>query len=396
MNAAHITGGPGKITHLGITPASGDISISLDAQPQAIATVQHGAQAAFFQGLGVYTLTFTPVAALASLADWFNFIGALNLGAAITPKMLEVSAINTTTEVLTVSSTSTLTTADAVHVAWGDGTPPSLSSGSLSPTTVYYVRVIDSTTCTLHASASDATNNTSPIGFSAWTEDCPFYITRDLPTVVHFADGRKLTFHNTAIVALPVITGSASNLHFEGNVVIQAFCKTGAEPDDANSTFTSARAAYSAPSTVAATRLTSPMTCTWGSGVFASMMSETPWKITIAPQLADITNNVQGLASKRLTGVNITVTGKPQNLKVSDIETALDLQGTNGGAGSIMTPTQMVLTGTAGASTFSFTIDKMILPQAQLMASLTQQRVGELTWQSSGLSSAAFFTIATS
>ena len=396
MNSAHITGGPGKITHLGITPASGDISVSLDAQPQAIATTQHGAQAAFFQGLGAYTITFSPVASLASLSDWFNFIGALNLGGSITPKMLEVSDINTTTEVLTVGSTSLLTTADAVHVAWGDGTPPSLSSGSLSPTTVYYVRVIDGTTVTLHATSADATNNTSPIGFSAWTEDCPFYITRDIPSVVHFADGRKLTFHNTAIVALPVITGSAGNLHFEGNVVIQAFCKTGAEPDDANSTFTSARAAYSAPSTIAATRLTSPMTCTWGSAPWAAMTSETPWKITIAPQLADIVNNVQGLASKRLTGVNITVAGKPQNLKVSDIETALDLQGANGGAGSIMTPTQMVLAGTAGAATWSITIDKMILPKAELMASLTQQRVGELTWQSSGLTGGAFFTIATS
>lgn len=388
MNTHSIPRGPGKVSFNGVTVASGDITALFSCEAKAVATVQGGPESGHYQGGGLFTISFTPISTLAAVTSLYNLIGRLKLGEAVTPLRADVSAVNATTNVLTFATAHGLATGAAVRVAWGDGAAPTLTTGTLSASTVYYVRSLSSTTLSLHDTSAHATANTDAVDWAAWTSgtDTPFFVTYDCPAVLHFADGTRFTFRNAGVVALPTIKGSATEMHLDGTLTLRAFAKLDAETDDANAFYTRDRAAYSAPDSVAATRLTTPLTATWDAmgTAFAAMQSETPWEIAIVPQLADIGSSIVGVASQHLTGLKITVKGKPQGLKTSDLESIL-LQGVGGGVGAPLQSEEMELTAAAGGAAFTITIADMVLDKRTLMASVSQQRVGELVWESSAL-----------
>ena len=372
----HIPRGSGKLTFLGVTPATGDISILMDGEAKAVPTSQYGALSAHYQGGATFTITCPPVANIAELLPLYAHIGAVQLGQALAPHRLTVSALNLGTEVITTAVAHGLTTADAVHVARGDGLWPVLSAGTLSEGTIYYARALTTTTLSLHTSGADATANTNPLNFTAWLESThgPFYICRDLPCVVHFADGGVFTFGNVAIESLPVIECAGTSLTVSGNLVLRAFLGTGKSSADSDGYYVKTRAAYTPPDNVSAVTLTSPATGAWGT--WTGMTSETSWKITIAPTLTDIVTSQHGVVSKLLTGVTVTITGKPQNITTADLETALAIRG-GSGVGGIMGGDEFIITGSDG---LIFTVADMMLDKGTVMASLTQQRIGELTW----------------
>jgi len=286
-----------------------------------------------------------------------------------------------------------LTTADPVKLARGDGDWPELSSGSLSASTTYYVRVITTTTVSLHPTANDATNNTNAVNFTTWTEatHAPFYLCRDLPCVVHFADGTRYTFANVGIESLPTIVGAASEVHLDGNLVLRAFPATGTDTSDEGSYYTRDRATYSAPTAIGTTRLTTPMTGAWST--LTGIKSETPWKIAISPQLADVPSANIGVATKIVTGMKVTVSGKPQTIKTSDLETELSLQGSGDGVGSNLPGAAMTLTSVGGATSCVIVCTSMMLSKASLMASISNQRVGELEWVNTAQVPGTWFSV---
>lgn len=61
------------------------------------------------------------------------------------------------------------------------------------------------------------------------------------------------------------------------------------------------------------------------------------------------------------------------------------MQGVGGGVGAPLQSEEMELTAAAGGAAFTITIADMVLDKRTLMASVSQQRVGELVWESSAL-----------
>lgn len=393
MNPINIPRGPGKLTFLGIIPATGDITITFDGEAKPVATLAQGPDSAHYQGGGSFLISVPPVASLTTVAPLYALLAALGLGDAIAPRRFTVTAVNVSTEAITTSVAHGLTTADAVRVARGDGPWADLSAGSLSDSTSYYAKVLTGTTLSLHPTGADATAGTNTINFTAWTEatHSPFYICRDLPAVVHFADGTRYTFYNVGIESLPTIVGGADAIHLDGPIVLRAFVATGSDTAATSAYYLRDRATYAAPAVIGTTRLTTPFTAAWST--LTAIKSETPWKITFAPQLADIPCSTVGIASKLLSGMKVTVTGKPQTIKTTDLETEVSLQGAGNGVGSNMPGSTMTLTSSGGATAASIVINSMILSKATIKASIAEQRIGELEWMLTNPTSGGWFTL---
>ena len=83
----------------------------------------------------------------------------------------------------------------------------------------------------------------------------------------------------------------------------------------------------------------------------------------------------------------LSATGKPQTITTADLETALAVQGGTG-VGGLMSGSSFVLT----ASSITFTVADMLLDKGTVMASIAQQRVGELTWTLNNPTPGAWFT----
>ncbi|HPA20756.1 MAG TPA: hypothetical protein PLU30_23615 [Verrucomicrobiae bacterium] len=332
MNVAMIIGGPAVLQYRGGSFYSkGDITVTPTIETFNVETSRHG-KVDERHSLASVRVAFQPSGEWENLAllYWFR---TLALGSLITPESLAVSAINTTSDELT-SVGHGLATADAVmlHMAT-DGVLPSLGTGTLSETTVYYVRKKDADTVTLHPTAADATNNTAKIDF-ADDGTGTLYLDRDHPLVVHSLAGTKLTLHNAAPVSMPGIRATPSDTILR-DVEFEGFVRNGLDRDTANSIYTLESAALSDAEFDPADIPTVRFSSVWGAAApWSSFDTEAGWTIDFALRLEAVNSDRNGLVSRRFTGLEVSAKATPHGISESALLAKMLLQGSGAARGA--------------------------------------------------------------
>lgn len=374
INAATILGGPALVTHRGATFYSkGNIALASQDETFQLEADRFGVveERVSEQPLSV---EFEPAGEWESLAVLWPYASTL-LGSLISPQSLLVSAINTTTEQLTVTAHG-LATADAVmvHVETG-GTLPT-STPALSQSTRYYVRVVDANTVTLHPTASDATGNLNAINFSA-AGTGNFYLDRDHPLVIHTFAGIKLTLFNAAVVQMPAIRGSAVNTLI-GPVRFEAFLQNGGEWSDTDARWKIESAALSDTTFDPANIKTLPLTAAWGSvAPWDNFDTAAGWNVEFPLELAPVSSDRHGVRTRRLVRVGANATARPIGIDENQILTKRLLQGaTNARGRSYGVSDHLNLT----ASGVYIRLYGAALTRSGINYSSRELRPGELQW----------------
>lgn len=191
----------------------------------------------------------------------------------------------------------------------------------------------------------------------------------DTATVVQSKAGTKLTFHATAITKQPELILSAVETAF-GACEITALLKDNTDPSTANTLFTVASQAWSAPALTTASIKTVKYTATWGSKTFTS-----PSGFRVIPEITSSPIYIDGLGTVdyTLTGASVMVKCRPASFAEADFE-SMPAQGAAIGA-SLRGSNNLVITGTGG---LTVTIYNAQMVEGPLIWGATELRVGEV------------------
>ena len=276
--------------------------------------LQNGRMINYAAGI-LYRLKVPVVAPLASLIPLYQHLAKTRYGSAIAPAMFLVEAINTTTEILTITA-HPFVDEDVVYVTWGE-TAPTLSAGSLSRTTAYYVNNLTADTLSLHPTANDASANTAAINFTA-AGTGGFWLTRQFPLVVNRRTDVARTYLNAMPVKYPGLDLNGGELFWNGNLEWACYPKRGAAVADAAAAFyTEGSAAYTSPTWDTAGILTSQdVSLAWGAAPFDAFFGEEGVSLSFEPQFAKKGNGIFPHATDILTGCKVTAKVKPIGLTV--------------------------------------------------------------------------------
>jgi len=298
------------------------------------------------------------------------------LGSLATPNSLAVSAINTTSNQLTVTAHGLATADDVlVHMSTG-GTMPALASGTLSNSTRYYVKVVDANTLTLHVDAAAATAGTGALDFTD-SGTGTLYVDRDYPLVIHTFSGVKLTLHNAAITKMPGINAQATDTLL-GDVEFEAFLRNGANWSDANSRWTIAAVALSDTSFNPTQILTQGYSGAWGAAPWDSWQTKAGFSVNFETAWEDVTSDALGVVTKRLKSLKVTAKAQPLGFTEQQILEKLLIQNTGAVRGRSLSGADLNIAGTG----VYIRLYGAALKTGPQNFSSGNERVGELEWVS--------------
>ena len=311
-------------------------------------------------------------------------------GHAMGPESLRVESLNTGTDVLTITGHG-IATATEVMVSW-DEVAPTLSSGSLSQSTLYYWRSITADTGSLHPTANDATNNTSPVNFSAaGTGDWWVNVQRTL--TLNRNTGVKRTYRNVICTKLPTLVASGGKLMLAGDVVFRALPGWGYAPDGTDTApfYAEVNEAYTPPAWSSGAALTAPALtdAAWGaSAPWDAIRSEGGWQFEFTPALSPADDGLWPTATMVLDNFAITAKGKALGLTKPQYDAiqAFDL-------GELVTGDNLVVT----FGGYTLTLIEAMLDPAETIFSAEKRFVADMTWKAGGAGgtdNAPGFTIA--
>jgi hypothetical protein len=327
-----------------------------------------------------YRVSVPIVGTLASLAPLLQTFADSKFGRPVAPAMMRVSALNTGTDVLTIG-THGLTTADPVMIAY-DEVAPTLNSGTLSQSTIYFARAVSGTTISLHATANDATNNAAVINFTADATSGSWWVCAQRALTVHRNTGVIRTYRNAIVEKFPTLVSAGGKLTWTGDLVFRCLPGWDQTPDgsDAAAFWTEAISAYTPPAWSAADVLTAPSLAdaAWGATPpWDAIRSEGGWQIEFAPQLSDLDNGIWPSSALIMDGFAITAKGKAIGLTKPQIDAinAKDL-------GALVTGDDLEL----NFAGYTLTLLEAILEPVGTIFSPTNRIVPEMTWMAHGAS----------
>jgi hypothetical protein len=377
FNPADLKNITGHTTHRGVSHnARGDIREEPIQPRENFRLTATGRNKKLVSQLG-FRISVPIVAALADLIPLLQTYQNARFGRVMGPEMLRVSALNLATNVITIEDHG-ISTATEVMVAV-DEAAPTLASGSLSTSTLYYFRAADADTGTLHPTANDATNNTNPIDFSAaGTGDWWICVQRTL--TLHRNTGVKRTYRNVIVERFPTLVAGGGKLIMTGDLVFRALPGWGYSPDGTDTVpfYSEANEAYTPPAWSSGATLTGPALtdAAWGaSAPWSGIRSEGGWQFEFAPTLSDLDDGVWPAGAMILDEFAVTAKGRPLGITKPQYDAAMaeDL-------GALVTGDDLEVT-FAG---YTLTLKEAILDPAATIFSPTNRMVSELTWTAHG------------
>lgn len=195
--------------------------------------------------------------------------------------------------------------------------------------------------------------------------------TADVPTVCHSQAGRKVTFHNTFIEKMPDLILSAKSQVF-GQATIAAVRKKNTSPEDANSLYTEASAAFTPASLLSETVRTEAFAAAFGT-TFTNILTKDGWKISFQVQVAYEQVDDDGTVDAYMRGVSVMAKCRPVNLTEAQILGALRVQGA--ARGSSMRSGDPLVIQSAG---LTFTLNDAQLREGPLRWGALELRAGEI------------------
>lgn len=200
----------------------------------------------------------------------------------------------------------------------------------------------------------------------------------DKALVVHGRDGKKITFHNTALTQMPGIRRAVDKTITAG-LKFTALIAKSKDPTDAAAYFTQATASYPGDTGFSASDIfTLPATAAWGgSSPWSSFSSRDGWEVSFSLKLFEKTADGYGTFDMMLQGLDVSLKGTPMGPAVSDILTALK---TAQALGSSLAGTNdfVISGGATGAPVF--TLANAALVDADLGWGGSRDRIGTCEW----------------
>jgi hypothetical protein len=374
VNNATILGGPALVQFKGATFYSkGNITLTNNKQTFNIDTDRFGKvdERVSDEELKV---SFEPAGEFENLSVLWPYASTA-LGSLITPQSQAVSALNTTSDQLTVTGHGLSTGAAVlVHMSTG-GTLPA-ASPSLSQTTTYYVRAVDANTLQLHDTEAHASANTDKVNFSD-SGTGTLYIDADYACVIHTFSGVKLTLYNAAVTRMPSLNLSAVKTII-GAVELEAFVKNGVDITAAGSRWAISNTALSDTSFDPANILTQAYTAAWGSSPWDSFQTKDGFVVDFNLGLEAVMTDALGTRTRRLSSLEVTARGTPAGIDENQLLTKLLLQDTGSGRGRSLSGSNLLISG-AGSNAY-VQLYGAALKQAGMNFSAGLERMAELTW----------------
>jgi len=308
-----------KVTFLGVEfNTTGDIKDKPDRASETV-TLGDGSRYAMTNGQG-FDISVPIVGTIPDMLRILQLFYATRFGRALAPSSFVVSALDLSSDVLTVNN-HPFTTGDAVTPRW-DETGPTASGGFAKHTAVW-VHVIDSNTFTLHRSQADANANTNKINFTA-AGIGDLLICGQLTLKVSRragGDGVARTYKNVAIMKLPTITLAGGKRFFSGELVFRAYPALGSVPTDGAAAFyTETTEAFTSPSWDATKILGAQQLTiqTDGASPWDNIANEMGVELSFEPQVKPQASGVWPRASDQMSGFKVTAKIVPLGFGVSD------------------------------------------------------------------------------
>jgi hypothetical protein len=325
LNIATIYGGPAIATYRGATfHSKGEIKLTPEVRTFDIMASRFGKVDERQDAIG-FKVSFEPAGEWESLSTLYPY-ASTELGSLIAPQSFAVTGLDLDTEVFT-TATHGFTSGDAVmlHMSVG-GTFPT-SNPQVDAATIYYVKVINTTTFTLHPTSADAVAGTNAITFSVAATGT-LYVDRDWPLVIHTIGGTKITLHNAAVTKMPNISASPIKTLLR-EVEFSGFLRNGYSRATANSIYTVEAAAFSDVTFDPANIKTVPFTAAWGSAApWSSISTEEGWDIEFDMKLDEVKDDNEGMRSMRLSSLAVSAKCIPIGVSEAQLLDKLGLQGT--------------------------------------------------------------------
>jgi len=203
-------------------------------------------------------------------------------------------------------------------------------------------------------------------------------ITEDpnLPLEIHTFAGKKLTFHNAAVTKMPNIKGSAIETLL-GEVEFEAFLKNNTAWSAANSRFTIADAALVDATFDPAAILTQAYTVGWGAvSPWDAMSTKKGVDIDFNLALEPIETDADGIVSRRLSGLEVSVKAQPMGISEADMLNKLLFQGAGAVRGRSLSGDDLNVSATG----VYIRVYGAALKGGPQSFSSKEDRIGELEW----------------
>lgn len=368
-----IIGGPALVTYRGKAFYSqGDVQVETTLDTFDIVADRYGVVDVRDSNPNL-KVRFTPAGEWENLAILFPYASTV-LGSYVCP-VKTFGAVNTGTDQVTITAHGlTSGTAVRVGVASSGVLPAGLVAG-----TQYFVNAVDANTIAFYDTYAHAVagGGTGLIDLTT-TGTAPIRLVVNEPLIITPFDGLgQITFWNAAVTQMPDVIGSAVRTTL-GQVEFEAFIIEGGAWSDSASRYTVAD--VSAPSDTSfdpTAILTQPVTLAWGSSPWNSFQSETGMTANFSMGLEPVITDSDGLLTRRLSSIDVTVKANPIGLTSSDLLTALAFQGGSAARGISRSGSNLIVT----ATSFSFTAYGAALIGGPQQFSSKNDRLGELTWK---------------
>lgn len=322
-----VIGGPAIVTYRGATFFSkGDITLSIAPNLFGIEVDAFGLVDRRVSDQPV-KVSFVPAGEWENLAVLFAYAN-VPMGDLITPVrtmgVVVANAINLPAH--------KLQSGDAVYAKnIGGALPTGISAGVL-----YYVHSVSADAVTIHTTRALGISGASPIAVSNNGTGTNRFVVNNPLTIQTLdpAQGQLVTLFNAAVTKMPDIEASATKTLLD-EVEFEAFIVDGSSLSDAASLYSVVTSPYQGDTTFdPAQILTQPINVSWGSTPpFDSFYTKTGVKISFSLTLQNIDIDGYGILSKRISDLTVQARLTPIGMQVTDLLTALQLQGAGAAIG---------------------------------------------------------------
>lgn len=327
-----------------------------------------------------WTVSVDVVGPVADYLDLYQLFQQFRFGRAIGPVPIRAASFVGATDIITTEGTAALgnglATGDAVMVSW-DETAPSLNSGALSRSTVYYWNAATSTTGSLHTTAEDAGTGSNKVNLTtAGTGD--WYLHRAFPLIVDRNTGVRRTYHNAIPTKLPALRFMGGQLLFSGTLEFRCLPSLGSVPDgsDAASFYTESAQAYTPPTFAGTEAVTLPVEIAWGdTAPWDSFECADGLTVEFTPAWTPLNGQIWPGQAMTFNGIAVTCKGRPIGITVPELQAKV-----RGELGAIRDGDDIEITGTG----LVLTLKQAIADAAATRYSAAQPTVPELTWTAGG------------
>jgi hypothetical protein len=366
-NLATLIGGPCLVSYKGSTFRSqADVTLNLALDTFDVVNDLYGAVDKRVAGQPI-KVAFTPEGRFADLTVLFPHVAAA-IGSLITPRW-PCGAVNTGADTIAVANTSL---PSGTPVSFGTtGTMPA----GLTAATVYYLGADSSGVRKVFTTSTAAIAGSGQIDLTtAGTGSLAFIETYEL--VILGNDGTRVTLHNAAVTKMPAVNPASQKTLWSG-VEFECFAKNGIPWTTADAFYTIDTAAFADSGFDPADIITQPYSLTWGSAPWSGIYTKNGFVIEPSLTLEAVEDDVSGILTRRISSLVFTAKAQPEGPDLSDVLTALKLQGAGATRGRSLAGSDLNIQGT-GVYVRLYAA-ALVGGPAQWSSKL--DRVGELTWQ---------------